>query len=48
MAGEFLLAVGGDVYSTDEASTWLHQTGWNALEHTQLAGPATLIIAEAT
>jgi hypothetical protein len=47
MASEFLLAVGGDVYSTNEAKAWLHQTGWNALEHTPLAGPASLIIAEA-
>jgi ubiquinone/menaquinone biosynthesis C-methylase UbiE len=47
MAGEFLLAVGGDVYSTDEATGWLNQTGWKAVQHTQLAGPASLIIAEA-
>lgn len=48
MAGEFLLAVGGDVYSAGEVSQWLQQTGWRMLEHTELAGPASLIVGEAT
>jgi ubiquinone/menaquinone biosynthesis C-methylase UbiE len=48
MAGEFLLDVGGDVYSADQASKWLQQTDWRMLEHKQLAGPTSLIVAEAT
>jgi ubiquinone/menaquinone biosynthesis C-methylase UbiE len=48
MAGEFLLDVGGDVYSTDEANAWLEQTGWHVLEHKPLGGPTSLIVAEAT
>jgi hypothetical protein len=46
MAGEFLLAVGGDVYSADEVSAWLQETGWSVLEHTDLSGPASLVVAE--
>ncbi len=48
MAGEFLVDAGGDVYSVEEAETWLQETGWHVLEHKQLAGPTTLIVAEAT
>lgn len=47
MAGEFLLGVGGDVYSADEASAWLRDTGWRVHEHTPLAGPTSMIVAEA-
>jgi hypothetical protein len=48
LAGEFLVLGGeGDVYSADEARGGLGQTGWRALEHTPLAGPASLIVAEA-
>jgi cyclopropane fatty-acyl-phospholipid synthase-like methyltransferase len=47
MAGEFLLEVGGDVYSADEANSWLRDTGWQMQQHSPLAGPATLIVAEA-
>jgi len=48
MAGEFLLTPGGgDVYSVDEAQQWLHDTGWKAVVHKPLAGPASLIVAEA-
>ncbi len=48
MAGEFLIVTGeGDVYSTDEVSAWLDQTGWRFVEHTPLAGAASLIVAEA-
>jgi hypothetical protein len=49
MAGEFLLTPGrGDVYSIDDAASWLGQTGWQMVEHKALAGPASLIVAEAT
>jgi hypothetical protein len=49
MAGEFLLTPGrGDVYSIDDAASWLGQTGWRMVEHKALAGPASLIVAEAT
>jgi hypothetical protein len=49
MAGEFLLTPGrGDVYSIDDAASWLGKTGWRMVEHKALAGPASLIVAEAT
>jgi SAM-dependent methyltransferase len=49
MAGEFLVITGeGDVYSEQEASDWLTQTGWRALEHKPLAGPISVLVAEAT
>src|SRR5262249_27760609 len=48
MAGEFLLTPGGgDVYSIDDAASWFDQTGWRTIEHKALAGPASLIVAEA-
>ena len=48
MAGEFLVVGGnGDVYSADEVRAWLAQTGWSFVEHKPLAGPASLIVAEA-
>ena len=48
LAGEFLLFAGdGDVYSTEEAQNWLRETGWRPLQHKSLAGPASLIVAEA-
>lgn len=48
MAGEFLMVTGeGDVYSVEEATHWLQRTGWNVLTHQPLAGPASLIVAEA-
>jgi len=46
MAGEFLVITGeGDVYSQQEASEWLAQTGWQALERKPLAGPISVLIA---
>lgn len=49
MAGEFLVITGeGDVYSEQEAKNWLTQTGWRALEHKPLAGPISVLVAEAT
>ncbi|HEV2255316.1 MAG TPA: methyltransferase [Streptosporangiaceae bacterium] len=48
MAGEFAIHVRtGDVYSADEARAWLHGTGWRFAAHGPLAGPQSLIIAEA-
>src|SRR5713226_8643889 len=47
MAGEFLVVGGnGDVYSVEEARSWLEQAGWHFLEHKPLAGPASLLVAE--
>ena len=48
MAGEFAIHVGtGDVYSAAEARIWLDRTGWRFTGHRPLAGPQSLIIAEA-
>ena len=48
MAGEFLVVAGGDVYSEEEAHAWLRESGWRPLERKPLAGPASLIVAEAS
>lgn len=48
MAGEFLVLTGeGDSYSDDEARAWLAETGWKAVDKKSLAGPASLVVAEA-
>jgi SAM-dependent methyltransferase len=48
MAGAFLLRTGeGDVYSEQEVRAWLAASGWRPLDRTPLAGPASLISAEA-
>jgi ubiquinone/menaquinone biosynthesis C-methylase UbiE len=48
MSGEFLIIAGeGQAYSEKEAQAWLRQTGWRKLERKPLAGPASVIIAEA-
>ena len=48
MAGEFLVVGGnGDVYSVDECRKWLEQSGWRYIEQKPLAGPVTLLVAEA-
>ncbi len=48
MAGEFAVHLrDGDVYSVDEARDWLPDSGWRFVDHTPLAGPQSLIIAEA-
>ena len=47
MAGEFAIHINdGDVYSVEEGTTWLHDTGWRRLHHRPLAGPMSVIIAE--
>jgi len=48
MAGEFAVHVrNGDVYSVDEIKDWLAATGWRFREHAALAGPQSVIVAEA-
>jgi hypothetical protein len=48
MSGEFLVMSGeGQAYDEDTAHQWLAQTGWRPLERRPLAGPASVIIAEA-
>jgi SAM-dependent methyltransferase len=48
MAGEFAIHINdGDVYSASEATAWLGQTGWQFTGHVPLAGPITLVTAEA-
>ena len=48
MSGEFLVMSGeGQAYGEDEADGWLGQTGWRKLERRSLAGPTSVIIAEA-
>ena len=48
MAGEFAVHLReGDVYSVEEVRGWLPQAGWQFVEHAPLAGPQSLIVAEA-
>jgi ubiquinone/menaquinone biosynthesis C-methylase UbiE len=48
ISGSFLLTSGeGQAYSEEEADEWLGQTGWQKLERKALAGPHSLIVAEA-
>ena len=48
MAGQFAVNVpNGDVYSADEARAWLNRTGWHFAGHRPLAGPQSVIIAQA-
>jgi predicted nicotinamide N-methyase len=47
IAAEFLVLVGGDVYSEEEARQWLGTAGWRVLERQPLDGPLSLLIAEA-
>jgi hypothetical protein len=48
ISGEFLVISGeGQAYSEQEADSWLGQTGWKKIEKEPLAGPTSLIVAEA-
>jgi SAM-dependent methyltransferase len=48
MAGEFAAHVkDGDVYSVEEICQWLPTAGWRFLEHAPLAGPVSVVVAEA-
>ena len=49
MAGEFAAYLcDGDVFSVEELCQWLPKDGWRFIEHLPLAGPQSLIVAEAT
>jgi hypothetical protein len=48
MAGEFAVhTTHGDVYSVEEGKGWLAETGWRFTAHQPLAGPFSLVIADA-
>ncbi|MEY9873485.1 putative O-methyltransferase YrrM [Streptacidiphilus sp. MAP12-33] len=48
MAGEFAVHLrNGDVYSVDEGRAWLAATGWRFSGHRVLAGPFSVVVAEA-
>ena len=48
MAGEFAVHIRtGDVYSVEEVRVWLERIGWRFAGHRPLAGPQSLIVAEA-
>ncbi len=48
MAGEFAVHLrNGDVYSVEELRGWLNETGWRFMQHAPLAGPQSLVVAEA-
>jgi hypothetical protein len=48
MSGTFLLTSGeGQGYSEQEADNWLGRSGWQKRERRPLAGPSSVIIAEA-
>ena len=48
LAGEFQLVTGeGDVYSVEEVGEWLADVGGRLVEHRPLAGPASLLVADA-
>jgi hypothetical protein len=47
-SGEFLMMSGeGQTYGEDDADGWLAQSGWRKLARRPLAGPASVVIAEA-
>jgi SAM-dependent methyltransferase len=48
MAGEFAIHINdGDVYSVEEGEAWLRATGWSHTRNVPLAGPISLVTAEA-
>lgn len=48
MAGEFAAHLkDGDVYSVDEIREWLPAAGWRFVKHEALAGPVSVVVAEA-
>ncbi len=48
MAGEFAVhETDGDVYSVDEGRAWMAETSWRFISHEPLAGPFSLLTAEA-
>ncbi len=48
IAGEFAVHIAhGDVYSVEEGKEWLAETGWRFTAHQPLAGPFSLVVADA-
>ena len=48
MGGEFLIhSSEGQSYAEEDSDAWLVQTGWRKLDRRPLAGPVSVIIAEA-
>jgi hypothetical protein len=48
MAGEFAARLrNGDLCSADELHGWLGEAGWRFMQHALLAGPQSLMVAEA-
>lgn len=48
MAGEFAIHINeGDVYSVEDGTEWLTATGWRFVGHRPLAGPMSVVLAEA-
>ena len=48
MAGEFAVHLrNGDVYSVEEVRGWLDDAGSRFSRHVPLAGPQSLVVAEA-
>lgn len=47
LSGQLYLESGGEVYSTEEGRRWLAETGWRDVEHVPVAGPFTVLVAEA-
>jgi SAM-dependent methyltransferase len=48
MAGEFAVHVrNGDVYSVEDVRGWLEETGWRFIRHAPLAGPQSVVVAQA-
>lgn len=48
MAGHFAAFLReGDVYSVEEGREWLAPAGWRFVDHVPLAGPQSLVVAEA-
>lgn len=47
LAGEFLIASGGDAYGFDDATGWLERTCWRYVGRQRLTPSSSLIVAEA-
>jgi O-methyltransferase domain/Dimerisation domain len=47
-SGDLVVLTGeGEFYSAEQVREWLRESGWNPLDQRPLAGPASLLIAEA-
>jgi len=47
VAGEYLTASGGDVFSIGDVRSWFDATGWRFVEHKALVGPSGLVVGTA-